>query len=401
MARRAASNGSRRGHRRLTRTADEHDVVVDESFLAWFLMWSNQGGFASLSEIGAAADALEAGDEAPLLRLAAEHDFNFVFSEGAPKAFSAALNWARYCTDVPFAWDKSAPLATRQAQFEAARDALPDDTFAPFSVEGLARAAPRGRLRARSLHPVAGARRACRARFAQRDFPADVPALIMTGDLDLDTPTAEAEKLQAAWPGSELIEIENAEHTPATTAQFECAAKLTRGFMKNLALGDTSCAADRDTFPSRRAGTSLRWRRTRFRRRFRKSGTDESTELDRKVATAAVAAITDAVRRAFLQQNGEWARASRRHLRCLIRATGNRYEAPRMRASRKTSPSRATASTSSAQRRSRARWRSKAQEPRTATFDRWRLVQLRPADDRLQDLRQDRRPRLSLEVPAS
>ena len=58
----------------LDQLGEEQDVVVDETFLAWNLMWTTQGGYVSLSEIGAAANSLEAGDEAPLLRLAAEHD---------------------------------------------------------------------------------------------------------------------------------------------------------------------------------------------------------------------------------------------------------------------------------------------------------------------------------------
>ncbi len=282
----------------------EHDVVVDESFLLYFLMWTTQGGFVSLSEIGAAAKALEAGDEAPLLRLAAEHDQSFVFDDGSPKNFSSALNWARYCTDAPFSWDKSAPLAMRQAQFEAARDALPDDTFAPYSVEGWLSPLPDALYGPDPCIRWPAPDGPVEPALPTEDFPADVPALILAGDLDLDTPTAEAEKLQAVWPGSELVEVVNAEHTPATTAQFQCAAKLTQDFMKNLAQGDSSCAEQLDnvSFPAR--GDFPMTSDDTAPATVGDPSKDESTELDRKVAAAAVASASDGFRRLFSQQRG-------------------------------------------------------------------------------------------------
>ena len=115
-----------------------HQVHVPEAALAWPILQGGGFGLTSLTEIGAAADALRAGDRAPLLRLAAESDISSPFTgdSGDPTAFSAGDNFARYCTDNRFPWDKSASVPTRRAQWQQARDALSPDHFGLFSVDG-------------------------------------------------------------------------------------------------------------------------------------------------------------------------------------------------------------------------------------------------------------------------
>src|SRR4029450_4263000 len=54
---------------------------------------------------------------------------------GPVREWSAGQYSAVYCTDYPQAFDMRASLAVRQAQYQAAVEALSDDTFAPFSVQ--------------------------------------------------------------------------------------------------------------------------------------------------------------------------------------------------------------------------------------------------------------------------
>ncbi len=288
----------------LDQHGDEQAVVVDETFLAWNLMWTTQGLYVSLSEIGAAASALETGDEAPLLRLAAEHAPRGLEDEGPVKVYSAALSWARYCTDVnSFAWDKSTDFATRSQAFEDARDDLPDDTFAPFSVEGWLAPLPDGFFGPDPCirwpapdGPVEP--------WDEGSFSGDVPALILSGDLDLDTPTGEAEQIEAAWPGSELIEFVDGDHTVVTTGRSQCAISILRRFIKNFETSDTSCASSPDDISLPAVGRFPELAADALPAEIRNAGKDESTENDRKVATVAAAAVTDAFRRFFSQRRG-------------------------------------------------------------------------------------------------
>ena len=96
---------------------------------------NNAGSDAGVyRELDAAARAvLEHRDGAPLLRLAAKSLYT---DDGGPvREWSAGQYTAVSCTDYPQAFDMRAPPAVRQAQYEAAVDALPDDVYAPFTVE--------------------------------------------------------------------------------------------------------------------------------------------------------------------------------------------------------------------------------------------------------------------------
>ena len=97
----------------------DNDYFADPSFL-------NQG------ELTAAAEALRHNDPAPLLRLAAESPSPTDF--GDPQgAFSVGSTYAVFCSDGRLAWDKSAPEATREAQYQTALAALPPNATTPFS----------------------------------------------------------------------------------------------------------------------------------------------------------------------------------------------------------------------------------------------------------------------------
>lgn len=278
-----------------------HDVELTEAILLWRIMQTYDGNYTPESELAAASNSLEAGDEAPLLRLAAENDFQVYGDEGPPRLYSAGHFQARYCTELPMAWDKDEPSSVRRQQFEDAVEAVPNDEYDPFAVDAWLAPHPIGVYAPDSCisWPVPDAPMEPPIPDGV-ELPGDVPALIISGDLDYNTPSSDALALQAAWDNSEYVEIANAGHFPSVTPRFECSAQILQDFIENLATGDTSCADDLDPvhfpatgrFPVTAADAV----------EADQDGDDESTTLDRKVATVVAATATDSIRRTFIQQ---------------------------------------------------------------------------------------------------
>ena len=278
---------------------EPREVRVTEGFLLWRLLTSDMGGFVALSEIGAAAEALRHGDELPLLRLAAEHDGPLFGDEGDPTVFSAGHNWARFCTDASFPWDKRASTSTRLVQWLVARSRLPSDSFAPFSIGGWLAPFPTGPIAPEACIGWPRPDRDVTPALPPRaKFPRDVPALFLSGDLDSVTPTADALRVARAWPGSDFVELANSGHHTALRERFDCADAAIVAFIAELDPGDTSCADDEQFGTAPAVG---RFALTAADIRPARSGPgDESTRVDRRVAAAATAAVTDALKRTFM-----------------------------------------------------------------------------------------------------
>ena len=143
------------------------------------------------------------------------------------------------------AWDKRAPLDVRRQQWQAAVAALPADRFAPYSIEAWLAPFPIGFI---------GPDDACIAWPAPADgaapavppdatFPRSVPALILGGDLDTITPSADARQLADAWPGSRFVEVAGSAHHTLLNFRSPCAAGIIVRFIATLRPGSTRCAA--------------------------------------------------------------------------------------------------------------------------------------------------------------
>jgi hypothetical protein len=284
-------------------TGRPRDVRVTEAFLLWRILFTD-GDDLSHGEIGAAADALAAGDEAPLLRLAAEYKGPLWPDEGPFRVFSRGLNHARFCTDFAhmMPWDVADPMPDRLADWQDAVDALPADSVAPFALDAwlapfpigvfgpdpcIAWPAPDHEL----VAPIP----------AGTELPADVPALILSGDLDATTHTADALVLADEWANSEFVELANTGHNTAVTPNFECSHAIIEHFVDGLALGDTSCADDINPLSFPAVGRFVVTADQAREAEVAPGGGDESTALDRKVATVSANAVTDAVGRFFAE----------------------------------------------------------------------------------------------------
>lgn len=222
-------------------TGAKHHLTVTEGRLARLLQ-SDAGGYVVQGEIAAAAKALRHRDSAPLLRLAAENDFPLFHGDPSdPTLFSVGDNIARFCTDQSFQWDKQASLEKRRTQFDAARATLAPNTFSPFSVGAWVQPAPLGFL----PDPCIGW--PAPTHSGEAPVPAGtvtpgVPALILTGDLDLSVPPAESAQASKQFPQSTIVELAGSGHGTAFNARFMCAGTIINHFLDQLNAGDTRCA---------------------------------------------------------------------------------------------------------------------------------------------------------------
>ena len=271
--------------------------------MLWSLLGSDAGGDVAPSEIGAAAEALRHGDRRPLLRLAAENAGPFFGDEGKAINFSAGENFARYCNDNPMPWDKAAERSVREQQYEAARAGLPEDAFAPFSISAWLAPLPTGPIGPDACidwpspsydvpPPIP----------TGSQLPGNVPALVLTGDIDLSTVSSTARLLANAWPNSHLVTIVNAGHHTATPlgGRNQCSDAIIVDFIADLTPGHTRCASKvGSVLPS--VGRFAE--RAAQARQAKRAGGDHSSAAGRRVTTVAVAAATDAIRRNFLFGN--------------------------------------------------------------------------------------------------
>jgi pimeloyl-ACP methyl ester carboxylesterase len=231
-------------------------------------------------ELLATKAALNAGDDAPLLRLVAETTY---WGDAGPvREYSEAHYLAVACHDYPWSYDLHQPTAVRRQQLDAARAALPLNLFFPFPRDDWATSswmsydlcvtwpAP--------LHddpPLP----------AGRAYP-NVPTLVLNGDLDQRTSSEGARRVAASFPASTFVEVANLGHVTALNDFDGCTEQLVRGFWQSLTVPDAGCA-QRDYSPIRVAAS--------FPRRLNDvAGTWSSGTAPIKVRRAAVLAAATA-----------------------------------------------------------------------------------------------------------
>ena len=227
----------------------QRDFTADASQLA-IVMYGGAPALVTVRELDAAARAFTDGDRAPLLRLMAE-TASAVDSRdptGDSTKYSAGLAAAVMCQDPPQIFDMRLPPALRTADRDravAARKRTLPDTYAPFSIDeyrGMPLdysfidqcvkwpAPPPG-------HP------ASHVVDADAQYP-DIPALIISGELDSITTMADGAAVAAAFKKGTQIRVANSFHVNALShARSGCAAQIVRRFIDTLEPGNVSCAA--------------------------------------------------------------------------------------------------------------------------------------------------------------
>ncbi len=242
-----------RSHPFPARAADgdgkERQFTADASQFA-IVMFGSAPAFASVRELDAAARAFSAGDRLPLLRLMAETISGVDSRDPTADAtkWSAGLAAAVMCQDPPQIFDMRLPPALRIADRDRAverRQLAHPDTYAPFSIDEY-----RGMPLDYSFidqcveWPVAPpSHPASHVVAADARYP-DIPALVISGELDNMTTMADGAAVAGAFKHGTQIRIANSFHVNALPrARSACGATIVRRFIETLVPGDTACAA--------------------------------------------------------------------------------------------------------------------------------------------------------------
>jgi len=242
-----------RSHPFAARAADSdgkpRDFIADPAQLA-IVMFGSAPDLATVRELDAAAGAFLQGDRVPVLRLMAE-TLSAVDSRdptGDPAQWSAGLAAAVMCQDPPQIFDMRVSGALRSADRDRAiarRKREHPDTYAPFTIDEY-----RGMPLDYSFidqcvnWPVAPiSHPASHVADGDAHYP-QVPALIISGELDDLTTVADGAAVAAAFEHGRQVIIANSFHVNALPrARSGCAARIVRRFVVSLEPGDLSCAA--------------------------------------------------------------------------------------------------------------------------------------------------------------
>ena len=282
-----------------------HAVHVDEKAILQTLFYNYfSDTLIDQGELTAAAEALRAGDRTPLLRLVAE---SLPPTDAGPSAgfqsLGAAL--AYNCNDGQFVWDKRAPEATRQVQYNAALAGIGSAT-APFSP-----AAWTAFVSQRQI-PGPGADSCI-------SWPAPTPGtltyspttvfphtqvLIMGGSLDF-VPPSNIQRIRKYFPAGKVVMVANAGHFAGVWSP--CAQRIDLQYIETLRIGDTNCASNPNepfhafgapttpAVPFRAVARFPRLAAEAIPAKVDSEGNDASTASDRKVASVAWSTVDDAL----------------------------------------------------------------------------------------------------------
>lgn len=212
------------------------------------VMFASAPAYASVRETDAAARAYVAGDMAPLLRLMAEAQVSVDSRDGSHSAvrFSAGLAAAVMCQDAPQIFDMSLDPARRaaardQAVAELGRSAA--DTYAPFTIEEY-RGMPLDYSfldQCVSWPEIDAAQVASMAKLRNSPYP-EIPALILSGDLDNMTPPADGTLVAKRFAHGHQVVVPNGFHVNALPhSRSGCPADIARHFIETLEVGSTQC----------------------------------------------------------------------------------------------------------------------------------------------------------------
>jgi pimeloyl-ACP methyl ester carboxylesterase len=268
----------------------EHKVRIDPGFLINRVMQAQPAPFINSGELAAAADALRNGDDAPLLRLAAENDPPVLSDSGEPTGFSYGGFAATFCIENRYPWSPGASLSDRLQQWDATVNAAPDPPFAPFRAAEVLR----NELDAYNVcMGWPGPTTATLTVEPGAHYPR-VPALVLGGDLDTVTPDSVRE-MADLFPGSTHVSVAGAGH--GALLDSPCAVALAAEMIATLKVTDTSCAA---TSPKVYPGVG-RFPQTAADSppATASSGGGSATESDLRVTRVAVDTAVDALKRSM------------------------------------------------------------------------------------------------------
>ncbi|MEI5103760.1 alpha/beta fold hydrolase [Streptomyces sp. PmtG] len=220
---------------RITADGTRHRVTFTEAKLGNLLYESASSGVGAsprertlLGRMPRALRHFVRNDPKPLVELIKEDGATADATDQAP--FLAVV-----CNDYRTAWSRTAPVAERWRQYRKALAGTAPGAYGPFSAEGFTQAQSDGgdlcvgwpranTARPQPLHPR---------------FP-DVPVLVLSGDLDANTPDANGRLAARQFERSRFHSVANTGHVPELE-RSGCVTGVATRFLRTGATGDTSC----------------------------------------------------------------------------------------------------------------------------------------------------------------
>ena len=193
------------------------------------------------------------GRDGPLVRL--ERRLLNLNDAGRVSAFSPALFATTTCEESPPAWDPAAGPAARRLQAQAIADATPLAALYPFDRPAALAA---GLLSLCSEWPLAVR---AGAPAPAPPPPVRLPALVLSGELDLRTPLEKARELTRALPGARLLVERGVGHGVLGADAGGCADAAVQAFLQRRAL--PRCRRGRTSLSVSAASTRATRDRTR------------------------------------------------------------------------------------------------------------------------------------------
>ena len=209
---------------------------LDENALA-ALTYSG-GSPYGLAQLPAIAASGRAGDLAPLRRVVETKLLTEAYgvTHRTPRTDSLPQAFATECHDFPRAFSLADPPAARHAAYEKARAALDQRAFAPFSASAWTSAGFEAGATCVEWPDVPSAA----APIAPGMPMPDVPVLVISGDLDANTPSSAGRAVAARFAHATFAEIPNVGHVP--TDASPCALQLGMRFVAATTADANACA---------------------------------------------------------------------------------------------------------------------------------------------------------------
>jgi pimeloyl-ACP methyl ester carboxylesterase len=201
-------------------------------------------------ELDASVRAALAGDDTPLLRLAAYGTTNGGYAN--PNYFSDGAYMAVSCTDYPQLFSLTAPFSRRSSQYAASVAAAPAGAFAPFTAREWVQMSAYSEPYDACLRWPRPTRVAPVLPKHVRPLPDDVPVLVVGGDLDDLTPLHDVRRFAPGLGARvRIVDLRNTVHVTSegeTTLNVgeTCVRRIIDRFVVDpaaLKRLDTRCAA--------------------------------------------------------------------------------------------------------------------------------------------------------------